>query len=213
MLDERQKNYVYSFIKKSDDLNLNEMAAFAAEKKIPILDELSLQFLKQLFTIKKPKFFLEIGAAICYSTISLAKIADWDLEFVALEKSSDNYKLAKEFITKNRLENKINLILCEAKDYLKTCNREFDFIFLDADKEDYEELFYLSIENLNTEGIIFVDNLLWHGYAAESIERIPQNFLASSMHIKKFNQIFIEDKRLFSQIYPIGDGIGVGIKK
>jgi predicted O-methyltransferase YrrM len=59
-------------------------------------------------------------------------------------------------------------------------------------------------------GVIVIDNLLWQGYAAAS--RVPTKYKKSTIHIKQFNKIFINQPNLKSTILPIGDGIGLGIK-
>jgi len=212
ILLKEQSSYIYSFIQEETDPIIKEIESLALQRGIPILDKLSLALLKQLTLLKRPKVFLEIGAAICYSTISIAKILSHDSKIIAIEKSPENFEFANRFIEKSGFNDKIKLLLCEAKDYLSETKDSFDFIFLDADKEDYKELFYLSIDKLRFGGVIFIDNLLWHGYAAMPQDKIPDNYKKSANFIKEFNEIFIAGKKLFSQIYPIGDGIGIGYK-
>ena len=89
--------------------------------------------------------------------------------------------------------------------------KKYDFIFLDADKEDYKRLFDYSMILLRKGGIIVVDNLLWQGYAAS--KRVPTKYGKSTKHIREFNSLFILQQNLDSMIIPIGDGIGLGIKK
>ena len=60
-------------------------------------------------------------------------------------------------------------------------------------------------------GVIVIDNLLWHGYAAST--SVPPKYKNSTQHIREFNKIFILQKNLHSMIIPIGDGLGFGIKK
>jgi predicted O-methyltransferase YrrM len=63
---------------------------------------------------------------------------------------------------------------------------------------------------LSREGVIFIDNLLWHGYTASV--NIPEKYKKSTEQIREFNKIFSECSMLNSKIYPIGDGVGIGIK-
>lgn len=88
---------------------------------------------------------------------------------------------------------------------------KYNFIFLDADKEDYERLFYYSLMLLKKGGVLFVDNLLWHGYAAA--KTIPANYKVSTEQIRKFNKLFTSQYTLKTVILPVGDGIGIGVKK
>lgn len=89
-------------------------------------------------------------------------------------------------------------------------NKKYDLIFLDADKEDYKRLFEYSIILLKKGGIIFIDNLLWHGYAAS--KEVPKEFKNSTKLIREFNKLFTSQANLKTSILPIGDGIGLGIK-
>ena len=127
-----------------------------------------------------------------------------------IELSKDNIALAKGFIERAELGEKIKLIEGDALNIMPRLKKKYDFIFLDADKEDYKRLFDYAIVLLKKGGVIVVDNLLWQGYAAAS--RVPAKYKESTKHIKQFNKIFINQPNLKSTILPIGDGIGLGIK-
>jgi predicted O-methyltransferase YrrM len=198
--------------KPTTDLE-REMEEFAKSNKIPILDYKSAELLELLIELKQPRFALEIGTAIAYSSIKIANKMPKDGVLDTIEKSKDNLALAHNFIKKAELTNKINVIFDNALTILAKSDKKYDFIFLDADKQDYEKLFYLSLPLLNTNGIIFIDNLLWKGYVAENLEDVPTSFRTSTEQVMSFNKIFLGEKSLNSQIFPIGDGIGIGIKR
>jgi predicted O-methyltransferase YrrM len=83
---------------------------------------------------------------------------------------------------------------------------------LDADKEDYQTHFDNAWRLLKKSGVIFVDNLLWHGYAA--LDEIPDDaYIGSTDHIRKFNAMFMNHPDLKTTIITVGDGIGLGIKQ
>jgi len=90
---------------------------------------------------------------------------------------------------------------------------EFDLIFLDADKKDYPALLELIIPRLKKGGILFVDNLLWRGYVADNDENIPEDYLSSARVLREFNQKFMNHPDLQTILLPVGDGIGIGVKK
>ena len=124
--------------------------------------------------------------------------------------SEDNIEKAKENIQKSGLEEKINLLFGDALNIMPQLKKKYDFIFLDADKEDYKRLFDYSLVLLKKEGIVFVDNLLWHGYAAS--KRVPQKYKSSSKQIRDFNLVFTSQENLKTTILSVGDGIGIGVK-
>lgn len=205
-----QKRYLESF-RKNDDALIEEMENFARQNNVPILDWHSAQFLENLIKIYKPDRVLEIGTAIGYSTIRIARCLSKKATVYTIEKSEDNIKLAEINFEKSGLAKKIKLLKGDALNILPQIGKKFDFIFLDADKEDYKRLFDYSMILLRKGGVMLIDNLLWHGYAASS--RVPSKYLKSSKHIKEFNKIFILQQNLDSMIIPIGDGLGLGVKK
>ncbi len=189
---------------------INEMEQFAASKKIPILDWKAAELLEQCILLYRPKRVLEIGTAIAYSSIRMARILSKDGIVDTIEKSKDNIKLASNYIKRANLDSKINLIEGNAFDIMPKLKVKYDFIFLDADKQDYEKLFYSSLTLLKTGGVIFVDNLLWHGFAAA--KRIPDSYKKSTQQVREFNKLFMNQHKLKATILPIGDGIGLGVK-
>lgn len=204
-----QTKYLQKFNREEDSLLL-EMEKFASENKIPILYPDSALFLEELILLTRPKRVLEIGTAIAYSSIRIARQLRKKGIIHTIEKSEDNMKLAIEFVKRSGYDDKIKIIAGNALNLLPTMNKKYDFIFLDADKEDYKKLFEYSVILLKKGGIIFIDNLLWHGYAAS--KEVPKEYKTSTKLIREFNKLFASQANLKTSILPIGDGIGLGIK-
>jgi predicted O-methyltransferase YrrM len=204
-----QVSYLESVRNDTDEL-ISEMEAFAKKNRIPILDWKSAELLESLITIQKPRRVLEIGTAIAYSSIRIGRRLSKKGKLSTIELSKNNIRLAKENIQKAGLEDKIDIVEGDALKLLPEFSKKFDFIFLDADKEDYLKLFELSAALLKKNGIIFIDNLLWHGFTAAST--VPADYKKSTEIIREFNKTFLSHSRLNSTILPIGDGIGLGIK-
>ncbi len=204
-----QSEYISSFRKKTDSL-VEEMEAYAREHNVPILSWESAEFLEQLILIKDPRRVLELGTAIAYSTIRIARNLKGKSVIHTIEKSADNIMLAKEFIAKSGLINKIKVLEGDAINVMPQLKKKYDLIFLDVDKEDYKRLFDYSLVLLRKGGIMVVDNLLWHGYAAST--RVPSQYKESTRHIREFNSLFMNQPNLKTSILPIGDGLGVGVK-
>lgn len=204
-----QQKYLDSLQPESEPL-LKEMEEFAYERQIPILSKAAADFLEQTILIHRPKRVLEIGMAIAYSSIRIARSLRGKGMLDTIELSKDNIKIAQEFISRSGNKDKINIIEGDALEILPTIKDKYDFIFIDADKEDYEKLFYYSLLLLNKRGVMFIDNLLWHGYTAS--KNIPAKYKTSTEYIRKFNKLFVSQKVLKTTILPVGDGIGLGIK-
>jgi predicted O-methyltransferase YrrM len=205
-----QIKYLRQF-KKEDDPLIIEMEQYAREHNVPILSWHAADFLEQTVRLLNPKRVLEIGTAIAYSSIRIARNLKKKSIIHTIEMSEDNAAMAKENIEKSGLENKIELKIGNALTILPQLQKKYDFIFLDADKEDYKRLFDYSMILLKKDGVIFIDNLLWHGFAAT--QKVPKEYKQSTKHIREFNKVFMSQPMLISTIVPIGDGIGLGIKK
>jgi predicted O-methyltransferase YrrM len=205
-----QKQYLDTFKKESDPI-VKEMEEYALKNSVPILSSDAAEFMEILIRLTAPRRVLEIGTAIAYSSIRIARNLKKKGVVHTIEKSKDNITIAEEYIAKSGLQDKIKIFSGNAEDIMPGLEKKYDFIFLDADKEDYLKLFGYSLKLLKKRGIIFVDNLLWHGYAAA--DKVPKSYEISTQQIREFNIKFMNHKFLKTIIVPIGDGIGIGIKE
>ena len=187
-----------------------EMEAFAKQHKIPILNWACAEFMEQLVLLHKPKRVLEIGTAIAYTTIRIAGNLSESAIIDTIELSKHNIPLAKDYIKRSGLSDKINLLEGNAFNVIPTLKNKYDMIFLDADKVDYISMFELAIELLKKGGLVVVDNVLWQGYPAST--KIPRKYKASTEHVRKFNEMFVAHPKLKTSILAIGDGMAIGIK-
>ena len=204
-----QEKYISSF-RKDQDVLINEIEAFAKEHSVPILSWQAAEFIEQLVLMINPRRVLEIGTAIAYTTIRIARNLKKKSIIHTIELSEDNIETAKEYIEQSGVGEKIKLIEGDALSVMPRLKKKYDLIFLDADKEDYKRLFDYSMVLLKRGGVIVIDNLLWQGYAAAS--KVPSKYKESTKHIREFNKLFIEQPNLRTTILPIGDGIGLGVK-
>ena len=187
-----------------------DLAKYAHENNVPIIKDEGLAFLLMLLRIKKPARILEIGSAIGYSAILMAKNTDAIID--TFEISEASAKLAKENIKQAEFETRINLYNIDALegfDLIKDNN--YDFIFLDAAKGQYRNFFNLFSPLLNKGGVIFADNLYFHDLLFEEIE--SRNLYQLVGRIKKYNDFVLEKEDFDTSIFNIGDGIGVSVKK
>ena len=204
-----QKEYLDSFNKETNKLLL-EMEEFAEKNKVPILSQDSARLMELLIQMHKPERVLELGTAIAYTTIRIAGNLKKGGKIHTIEFSEDNEKLAKAYVKKSGLSKKIKLLFGDAKKVMPTLRKKYDFIFLDADKEDYLALFEHAMKLLKKNGVLFVDNLLWHGYAASN--EVPEKYKTSTKFIRDFNKVFMNHPQLKTTLVPVGDGIGLGIR-
>jgi predicted O-methyltransferase YrrM len=204
-----QLKYLEQFKNEKDPL-IEEMEKYAVKFNVPILSNQAIEFMELLIRIINPKRVLEIGTAIAYSSIRIAKNLKKKSIIHTIEKSEENAEVARDFVKKSGMEGRIKIMVGNALNIMPQLQKKYDFIFLDADKEDYKRLFDYSLILMKRGGVIFVDNLLWHGYSAS--KKVPPEYKTSTKHIREFNKIFMSQPSLKSTILPIGDGIGLGVK-
>ena len=77
-------------------------------------------------------------------------------------------------------------------------------VFIDADKMNYKEYYERSLKLINKNGLIIIDNVLWHGEVADE-----DNLDKYTVNIREFNAYVCKDKRVEQIIVPLGDGMTV----
>ena len=180
---------------------------YAKIHDVPIIMDEGLVFLRQMMMIKNPKRILEIGTAIGYSALNMARFSNAIIDTIEIDE--DSYKFASDIISKTIYKDRINLIHNDA--LLVDLDEKYDFIFIDAAKAQYIKFFTKFKENLNDNGIIFTDNLVFHGLVTEKI--YSRNLRQLVGKIKKYNEWVLKQEDFFTYIYNIGDGIAISVKK
>ncbi len=168
-------------------------------------------FLHLIVKIIKPKNILEIGTFTGLSALTMGLAMDENGKLTALDKNKETSDVAMSFFKKAKIENKINFLINNAivsLEDLYNQKKKFDFIFIDADKENYINYFNNSLNILNNNGIIVVDNVLWYGDVADQNKKDRL-----TLKIREFNKFIKDDNRVECFILPIGDGLSVCRKK
>ncbi len=120
-------------------------------------------FLNILVKATKSTSILEIGTSNGYSTIWLGLAAkDNNGKMLTLEVDPRKVTMAKENFSRANLEDTVSILEGDAKDSIKQLDKEFDFVFIDAEKEDYIEYFDLVFPKLKVGGVIIADNVVSH---------------------------------------------------
>ena len=164
-------------------------------------------FLHLLIKSSKIKKILEIGTFTGLSTLSMSLALPDDGSVIALDKNKETSNTAVNFFKKAAQENKIKLIIAPAIESLNNLHeqkKKFDLVFIDADKENYKNYFNHSVNLIDKDGLIIIDNVLWHG---EVIDNNKQDRL--TVCIREFNSYVNKDKRVENLIIPLGDGLTV----
>ena len=187
----------------------NELRDYAKKNDVPIIQDMGLHFLRQVIILKNVKTILEIGTAIGYSAIQMAKLG---ASVDTIEINEASYNIALENIKKANLSDKINVYLDNALEIDLNKLKKYDLIFIDAAKAQYMNFFNRFKDLLNDKGVIVTDNLLFHGLVlSDNIE--SRNLRQLVNKIKNYNTWLIEQTDFDTTIYDIGDGMALSIKK
>lgn len=211
MLEELKEanEYIISKIKENDELIL-EMEKYASEYNVPIVTKEVAEYLKFIVKSNGIKNILEVGTAIGYSGILMAKeIEKNGGKLYTIEIDEERYNLAQENFKKSGLNNIIS-IKGDAVEEIKKIDEKFDFVFIDASKGHYMEFFEDSYKLLNKDGIIFIDNIMFRGYL---YKEYPKRFKTIVRRLNEFIEyLYSRDGGEFV-LLPFGDGIGLFRKK
>ena len=164
-------------------------------------------FLHLIVKISNIKKILEIGTFTGLSGITMSLSLPSDGKLITLDKNAEINKIAYNFFRKAKQENKIKTMLgpaLESLSNLKKKKEKFDLVFIDADKENYINYFNQSLDLIEKNALIIVDNVLWHG---EVVDEKKQDKLTTI--IREFNSYVNKDKRTENLIIPVGDGLAV----
>jgi predicted O-methyltransferase YrrM len=159
-------------------------------------------FLNIFFGALKPKLALEIGTFTGYSAISMALAMDNDAKLITMDINEELEPLVREFISKSGLEHIIDYRLGDAMQMIDSiADDSLDVVFIDADKRNYPNYVLKLKPKLKKEGILMIDNVLWHGKV------VMENPNKDTQAIIDTNKMVFEDSDFITSIVPIRDGI------
>ena len=164
-------------------------------------------FLHLIVKISNIKRILEIGTFTGLSGLTMSLSLPNDGKLISLDKNIETTTIASNFFKKAKQENKIKTIIGPALESItgfKKEKKKFDLVFIDADKENYKNYYNQSLDLIKKNGLIIVDNVLWHG---EVVDDKNQDKLTKI--IREFNSFINKDKRTENLIIPVGDGLAV----
>jgi len=164
-------------------------------------------FLQLIIKISNSKKILEVGTFTGLSSLSMSLALPEEGSVIALDKNAQTNKIATDFFKKAKQEKKIKTIIkpaLETIEELKKQNNYFDIVFIDADKDNYKEYYDTTLELIKKDGLIIIDNVLWHGEVADK-----NNNEKYTNIIRDFNEHVKKDKKTEQVIIPLGDGFTV----
>jgi spermidine synthase len=164
-----------------------------------------LSFISKL---TQPLHILEIGTFTGFSTLCLAAGLPENGVIHTIEIRQEDADTANSYFEKSPFTNQIKMHVGDAKAIIPTLNLKWDLVFIDADKTGYIDYYNLVLPALNNNGLIIVDNVLFHGEVLE--EPISGK---SAKAIQAFNEFVLNDPQTEQCILTIRDGLTLIRKK
>jgi predicted O-methyltransferase YrrM len=169
------------------------------------------QFLEIIVKITQAKNCLEIGRFTGLSSLCIAKGLSKNGKIVAVDNSDEFLFMAQKYWKMAGVDKKIESIIGAGVDVMQSMidrQHSFDFIFIDADKNNYPNYYELSLQLLQSNGIIIIDNMLWHGDVADKNKTDYQ-----TNTIRDLNKKIQQDERVNFSLLPLSDGLSFIRKK
>lgn len=200
-------DYLYRMAAPRDQL-LERMEEYADTNNVPIIGPLVGRLIYNLAKMSQSKKILEIGTAIGYSGIWLARaIAPVNGTLTTIDMNPERVKIARKNIAEAGLERSVKVIQGSALEVLPTLKDEYDMVFLDSDKDVYPDAFKISLSLLRKGGLFVADNALWGGDVAKGGKS------KDTQSMVKFNKLVAESRELSTVILPLRDGVLVSLKE
>jgi predicted O-methyltransferase YrrM len=192
---------------------LRELEASAKEEDLPIIDAEVGALLHVLAMAAGAQRILEIGTAVGYSGIWLARALPPGGMLLTMEVSETRARAARENFERAGVADRASVIVGDARRMIAKVSGPFDLVFLDTDKELYNLLLDRIVDLLRPGGLLVADNVLWAGEVVPGYVAAPRKDPASTRFIAEFNERVNTHPKLATATVPIRDGISLSVKK
>ena len=203
------QNIGYRKDKIIDDL-ADETSKLGSVSQMQIAKEQG-QFLEIITKLSKAKSCLEVGRFTGMSTLFIARGLSAEGKITTIDNSDEFLSLAKKYWDLDHMSSKIESIIGDGVEIMQSMidrQHSYDFIFIDADKNNYPNYYELSLSLVPSNGIIIIDNMLWHGDVADEKKNDSQTNTIRDLNTKIQN-----DSRVDFSLLPLSDGLSFIRKK
>ena len=161
------------------------------------------RLLSMIVSMMNARRVLELGTYVGYSAICMAEGLPADGKITTIDIDDEIEDIARGYIARSPHADKIEFLICDALEYLKTCNEQFDLVFIDANKRHYIAYFKAVFDKVRPGGIILADNTLWGG---KVVEKVASNDY-QTQGLLQFNDYLNTVSGIEYFILPLRDGL------
>lgn len=201
--------YTASLVQLHIDPLLAQRRADALSRGIPVADEETLQFLLVTLETKRPKRILEIGTAVGLSGVAMLQACP-DARLTTVELEEDRYLEAKENFDRFKVSDRVTAYLGDAGEILSMMDGQFDFVFLDGPKAQYEKYLFDLKRVMSDNAVLFADDVLLYGWVSGE-EPTPQKRRSIVDKLRSYLAAVTQDDDLRTSVLNVGDGVALSV--
>ena len=201
--------YTASLVKFNIDSRIAQKRADALLRGIPVADDETLNFLLVTLAAVKPTRILEIGTAVGLSSVAMLKACP-AARLTTMELEEERYLEAKQNFAEFGVSERVNAYMGDAGEILAMMDGEYDFVFLDGPKAQYEKYLF-DLKRLMKKGaVLFADDVLLYGWVSGE-EPTPQKRHSIVDKIRSYLHTITEDKDFVTSVLDVGDGVALSV--
>lgn len=203
------KEEVVSYMRthqKQEVGHLRELADFARQENIPIIQPEVVAYFRFLMQTLAPKSILEVGTAIGFSALLMAQYAP-QAKITTLERNEEMLTLARKNLQRYDSRKQIKLVEGEALDILPTLEDSYDFVFMDSAKSKYIVFLPQVLERLRVGGLVLIDDVFQGGDLAKPIMEVKRGQRTIYRGIQRLMDATLDNPDLTASLLPLSDGL------
>ncbi len=201
--------YTASLVQLHIDKRVDGLRKAALKRGIPVADDESLNFLLLTVTALQPKRILEIGTAVGLSSIAMLQACPL-ARLTTVELEEERYLEAKKNFSDFGVEERVTAHLGDAGEILQMMDGEYDFVFLDGPKAQYEKYLFDLKRMMKKGSVLFADDVLLYGWVSGA-EPTPQKRHSIVDKIRSYLDTVTKDKDFITSVLDIGDGVALSV--
>lgn len=208
IFEPQAETYINSLLPARDAV-LRKMERYAGKHKVPIVGPACGRVLQQLALLIRARRVFEMGSAIGYSTLWLARAVGPRGKVYYTDGNPTNAERAQAYLREAGVAERVEFLVGDALESFQATGGQFDLIFNDVSKKQYPEAFKLAVPRVRVGGLFITDNVLWSGRVARPAAASDQE----TRTMQKFNRLIYKSPELLTTIIPLRDGLAVCLKK
>lgn len=201
--------YTASLVKSNIDSRLAARRAEALARGIPVADEETLNFLLLTLDMCKPQRILEIGTAVGLSGVAMLQTLP-NAQLTTIELEEERYEEAKRNFADFGVETRVTAYLGDAGEILSMMSGQFDFVFLDGPKAQYQKYLFDLKRLMKTGAVLFSDDVLLYGWVS-GVETTPQKRRSIVEKIRSYLETLTSDRDFRTSVLDVGDGVALSV--